>query len=182
MLLRVFDFRDVASPQEFAEFWANRYSYPNGNLYDANIGQPLTEARVWDLYKWKNGNPTIAQKKRQSIISAYLPELAQLPALNSLSDGRTYLQTLSGGAIWDIFWLHCIRSAVFPIFDQHTYRAMAAITQIDPREIPDGRTRKIAAYFDQYVPFVQRFGVSDYRTLDKALFAYGRFLKTTFAT
>ena len=156
--------------------------YPDGHLYDENIGQPLSEERIWQLYRWKNGTSRIAEKKKQSIRLTYISALPDLPSLCSRDDGRSYADSLNCGGIWDIFWLHCLAPNLFPIFDQHTYRAMARIKGIIPSEIETARRRKLAAYFDVYLPFVDSFG-NDIppRDLDKALFAYGRFLKSDFA-
>jgi hypothetical protein len=103
--------------------------------------------------------------------------------LHSRDEGRKYIANFTGGGIWDIFWLHCLAPNIFPIFDQHTYRAMAKIKCITPPEIETTRPRKLAAYFDRYLSFVDDFGSDvNRRDLDKALFAYGRFLKSDFSS
>jgi len=165
------------SQSEFVSFWSGQYRYGQSHLYDDNIGCPLTEARVWDLFKWKNGTVNIAASKQRSIRKAYLSELPRLPVLDTLQAGRSYAERLEGGPIWNIFWLHCINPDRFPIFDQHTYRAMARIERLSPAEISASRAGKLSTYFDQYVPFTKKFTDEDPRALDKALFAYGRFLK-----
>lgn len=167
----------AATPADFVSFWSQQYQDDLEHLYDDNIGQPLTADRIWELYKWKNQTEKIAAQKQQSIRTVYLPELTNIPALNALQDGREYLKKLSGGAIWDIFWLHCVNPGLFPIFDQHTYRSMAKLDSLPQAEIPDYRPKKIEAYFDLYIPFTQKFTTVAARELDKALFAYGRFLK-----
>ena len=166
-----------ANETDFVAFWSKEYSYDLEHLYDENIEKPLNENRVWALYKWKNGTEEIAKKKQQSIQTVYLPELNNLPALSSHEDGKKYLASLRGGTIWNIFWLHCINQKLFPIFDQHTYRAMAKICGLSLSEIPDSRPQKIQTYFDCYIPFIKKFPNSSDREIDKALFAYGRFLK-----
>jgi hypothetical protein len=168
----------LANEKDFVDFWSKQYSYDLEHLYDESIKKtPLDENAVWALYKWKNGTEEIAQKKKQSITSVYLPELVRLPVLKSLEDGKDYLASLRGGAIWNIFWLHCINPEVFPIFDQHTYRSMAKISGMALSEIPSTRPHKIRSYFEEYIPFTKHFGDVSLRDLDKALFAYGRFLK-----
>ena len=167
----------TASPVDFASFWSAQYRYELEPLYDNNIGQPLTEDRVWHLYKWKNGTEEIAANKKQSIRTVYLPELGSIPSLTTLQEGRDYLARLSGGAIWDIFWLHCVNPDLFPIFDQHTYRSMAKLETMSQTEIPANRSNRIDSYFNQYIPFTKKFPSIRPRELDRALFAYGRFLK-----
>ena len=170
-----------AGISDFVTFWADTYSDDLEHLYNDNIGQKLNEDRVWSLYKWKNGSEHISEKKQQSIRTIYLPKLGELPVLTTPDSGKLYVQNLHGGAIWDIFWLHCVNPPLFPIFDQHTFRAMAKIDGLTPAEIPDTRNKKLQIYFDQYIPFVQRFQNQKPRQIDKALFAYGRFLKWGFA-
>jgi len=166
-----------ATPVEFVSFWSEQYRYDLEHLYAENIGLPLTQDRVWNLFKWKNGSEEIAAKKRKSIQTVYIQQLNNLPKLNTHQEGHDYLKTLSGGAIWAIFWLHCLNAQLFPIFDQHTYRAMARIEALPTKEIPGNRAEKIAAYFRLYIPFTQKFKDTSARELDRALFSYGRFLK-----
>jgi hypothetical protein len=116
-----------ATISEFIDFWKNEYSYFNEDLYDKNIAKPLNEEKILSLYKWKNGNTEISQKKLQSIERIYFSEINKLNNINCLEDGRKYLEKLEGGAIWDVFWLHCLKPSIFPIFDQHTYRSMTKI-------------------------------------------------------
>lgn len=172
--------RTSADASAFVKHWSKFYTYPNASLYDDNIGKPLTSAKVWDLYKWKNGTSEISARKRQSIAFVYLHRVNDAPKVRTLEAGRNYVQHLGGGGIWDIFWLHCLNPELFPIFDQHTYRAMAKITGTGPSEIPSRRDQKIAIYFDRYRDFLASFNQIGLRDLDKALFAYGRFLKSEF--
>ena len=168
----------LASSGEFVAVWSAEYRYPNQRLYDENVGKNLTDERVLNLFAWKNGRgKAIAPKKRLSIEKNYLPELKRLPILSHIEDGETYLESLQGGAIWGIFWLHLINPKLFPIFDQNTYRSMAAIIGLAPAEIPKYRRKVVDAYFTQYIPFLQRFNGLDDRTVDKALFAYGQALR-----
>jgi hypothetical protein len=146
----------LSDPSTFVSFWSARYRYENEDLYDDNIGKPLTPPRVWQLFQWKNGTLNIAPRKRQSVETVYLPRLQSLPTLRNHNDGRTYVERLGGGAIWNIFWLHCLNRELFPIFDQHTYRAMASIEGLPIREIPSTCEEKTAIYFDQYIPFLTK--------------------------
>ena len=168
---------ESATPVDFVSFWSKQYQYDLEYLYNDNIGLPLTNDRVWHLYKWKNGSEKIAAQKQKSIQTVYISQLENIPNLKTHREGQDYLATLSGGAIWAIFWLHCVNPQLFPIFDQHTYRSMARIEALPTAEIPDNRKAKIAAYFQLYIPFTKKFKDTSDRELDRALFAYGRFLK-----
>lgn len=165
----------------FVGFWSRQYDYQLEHLYNGNIGKTLNAERVWELYMWKNGTKNISKRKQQSVQNVYLSELTSIPKLKTLEDGKRYLTKISGGPIWDIFWLHCINPSLFPIFDQHTYRSMAHIKCICPSEIPTSKRQKQKVYFDLYIPFTKQFPNINIRELDMALFAYGRFLKKGFS-
>lgn len=170
-----------ATQSDFVSFWCAQYQYDLERLYDDNIGKLLNEDRVWALYKWKNVSEKIAAGKQKSIRTAYIPELTKLPSLSTIQDGQKYIRSLTGGVIWDIFWLHCIKPDLFPIFDQHSYRSMAHIMEFSTTEIPPNRVQKLDAYFNKYIPFTKQFPETNQRDLDKALFAYGRFLRKGFS-
>ena len=84
-----------------------------------------------------------------------------------------------GGAIWNIFFLHCLDPEEWPIYDQHTYRAMMYIkTGKIPKDEKNDR-EKYKNYRKRYIPFFKsKFKGCDRRDVDKALFAVGKFLKT----
>ena len=47
----------------------------------------------------------------------------------NIEQGKAYFARLNGGVIWNFFWLHCTNPTLFPIFDQHTYRAQKFIAE-----------------------------------------------------
>lgn len=173
--------RHQADQKTFVDFWASKYVYPQENLYADNIGQPLTADSVRSLYHWKNGTSKLSTRKTRSVETIYIAALDDAPKLTSIAEGQAYIGRLDGGAIWDIFWLHCLARHLFPIFDQHTYRAMVMIDSGNPEEIPRGRARKLDSYFTKYIPFLDRFKGFPRENLDRALFTYGRFLKSAFS-
>jgi hypothetical protein len=108
------------SISEFLSHWAKTYSYDDAWKYDNNIGKPLSEQSRLELFEWKNGK-RIAEKKINSIRRNY-------PLVFNGDLKTRYLDaSAAGGAIWNIFYMHCIDHSKFPIFDQHTYRAMRYI-------------------------------------------------------
>jgi hypothetical protein len=107
---------------------------------------------------------------------AHIPRLAQLPRD---TEARKFLDEFpTGGAIWRIFWLHCWQPKRFPIFDQHVHRAMVFIEEQRLEELPTGENEKVGLYIDRYLPFHRRFE-GEQRSVDKALWFYGKFLKST---
>jgi hypothetical protein len=156
--------------EDFIEHWSSKYFYESEEKYNNNIGNPLTEKSLLELFEWKNGS-TISRLKLNSISENY-------PLSFSGDQEDRYLNhNQSGGAIWNIFYLHCIeRNNRWPIYDQHTHRAMMFISSGKIVEIGTSNKSKYASYKD-YIHFLKSLNQTDYRKLDKALFAFGQFLK-----
>ncbi len=155
---------------QFINHWAAKYFYPSENKYDFNIGKPLTEISRLELFEWKNGS-TISKKKLDSITKNY-------PLNFEGNQEQRYLNHKeSGGAIWNIFYLHCLEPTKWPIYDQHTFRAMRYIQTGQITEIGNTNKQKYESYKNEYIPFVHSLRNMDHRKLDKALFTFGQFLK-----
>ena len=157
----------------FVDCWSDRYKYQFEELYSKNIGKPLTEKRLMKLFQWKNGYKKISRGKSSSIQRNYIRLLKQknLPVLQTPKCGRLHLKIIRGGPIWGIFWLHCNKRAMFPIFDQHTYRAMTYINSGSIKELSKSKQKVLEIYFDEYIPFVSGyFRKINAKKTDKALF------------
>ena len=165
-----------ADQAQFVDFWSQRYEYAHEDLYDNNIGQELTEQRIVELFVWKNGTP-LSERKRNSVSQNFVARRHELGQFQDNFNARDFFNHFeNGGAIWRIFWLHCYRPEEFPIYDQHVHRAMAYIEAGEIEEIPNYDPRKIDAYIDRYLPFHQQFAAIDGRAVDKALWAFGKFI------
>ena len=164
--------------ETFINFWSNKYVYPLENLYVENIHHPLNENSVINLFIWKN-NGNLSNRKLQSVRNNYIGLLDNLPILNDADTGINYIAQLNGGIIWNIFWLHCLNPNLFPIFDQHTYRACKFILNDTVSEISEIKdVEKVNFYFQTYKDFFNnQFDNNENRRVDKALFMFGRFLK-----
>lgn len=164
----------ATSLASFLLHWSSKYSYSAEYKYINNIGKPLTEESLQELFEWKNGTGSvIADRKAKSISENY-------PLTFNGDKRERYLNhQLSGGAIWNIFFLHCLDPKMWPIFDQHTFRAMHYIQTGRIMEIGNNDKQKYEVYESKYIPFVAnlRAVVDDQRLIDKALFAFGQFLK-----
>ena len=154
----------------FLDHWSSKYSLVDEEKYTRNIGRPLTKESLKELFEWKNGS-IISEKKMRSIDDNY--------PLTFDGDKRDrYLDhKKGGGAIWNIFYLHCLEPETWPIFDQHTYRAMHYMKAGEIIEIDDAHKMKYAVYELEYIPFFAQFKSFEQRTVDRALFAFGKFLK-----
>jgi hypothetical protein len=144
--------------------------YSEENKYDDNVGKQLTEQTRLELFEWKNGS-VIAKKKIESINKNY-------PLVfNGNQEDRYLNHKKGGGAIWNIFYIHCLNPSQWPIYDQHTFRAMKYMKTGQITEIGNTNKQKYESYKNAYIPFIRSFGDIDHRKLDKALFAFGQFLK-----
>jgi hypothetical protein len=159
--------RDIGG---FVEHWAPKYTYQTEHKYDDNIGKPLTKKSRLQLFEWKNGS-VISKLKLKSINKNY-------PLSFNGDKAERYLNYKEGGgAIWNIFYLHCLEPAKWPIFDQHTYRAMRYIQGGVIEEIGKNNKQKYESYNNEYMPFINEVADIEQRKLDKALFSFGQFLK-----
>ena len=165
-----------AAPEAFIEFWAARYTGYDDDFYEANVGQELTEARILEWFEWKNGTP-LSGPKKNSVMRNFVARRNELALLTQEETVSKLLARFSeGGVIWRIFWLHCWQPARFPIYDQHVHRAMQFIQAGVREEIPVNDRDKIRSYIEQYMPFHARFDGLPQRAVDKALWAFGKFV------
>lgn len=167
----------ISEAKDFVTFWEGQYNDPLEHLYIDNIGKPLTPDGVHPLFEWKNGSRLSAQKYR-SVEQNFVGHIAKASALPQGTDATEFLQAFPlGGAIWRIFWLHCWQPDRFPIYDQHVHRAMSIIEQDRPEELPVRDGEKVRQYLTRYLPFHQKFQGFDQRSLDKAFWSFGKFVK-----
>jgi len=166
----------TADKRAFVDFWSERYTGYDDEFYEANVGQELTEERILQWFEWKNGTALSALKK-SSVLKNYVARRGELAAIPpDEPPDRTLGRFSDGGAIWRIFWLHCWQPERFPIYDQHVHRAMRFIQEGAIYEIPLKDRDKIRAYVGQYMPFHAQFGGMPQRVVDKALWAFGKFI------
>ena len=165
-----------ADQGQFVQFWSQRYEYAKESLYDNNIGQELTEQRIMELFVWKNGT-SLSERKRKSVTQNFVARRHELIQFQNNIDVRGFIKHFgNGGAIWRIFWLHCNHPNEFPIYDQHVHRAMIYIQTGEIKEIPKYDPRKIDVYINRYLPFHSQFSAINGRLVDKALWAFGKFI------
>jgi hypothetical protein len=173
--------RREASPVEFVAFWRRFYldeKYPDA-IYSEAIKGPLSPERIRQLFQWKNGGK-LSVLKNKSIEQNYIRRLFTLDTLTpEFTPEKFFALFPKGGAIWRIFWLHCCRPARFPIYDQHVHRAMTFIKTGNPEELDEKSDQeKIRLYIETYLPFHGQFAGLNQREVDRAVWAFGKFLKT----
>ncbi|QDU92646.1 DNA glycosylase family protein [Lignipirellula cremea] len=162
----------------FVGFWERLYTGYDEEFYQTNIGQPLTPERIADWFAWKNGRPLSAKKIRT--IRRYL-SLDERIDRDAGTEALQKFLNRPGGAIWRIFWLHLQHPEHFPIYDQHVHRAMAYLQGWPRLEIPRQNPAKVRAYLENYRAFFASFKDGNPRRADRALWSFGKFLRTEYA-
>ena len=155
---------------DFLQHWASKYHDPNEMKYLPNVGKKLSSESLHQLFEWKNGSG-ISRRKLHSIAANYPLVFEGDPANRYLNHNNP------GGAIWNIFYLHCLDPKKWPIFDQHTFRAMHYLRNGQIREIGSTNKLKYFMYQFEYIPFLKEFSEPSQRRIDMALFTFGKFLK-----
>lgn len=170
--------RAPTSPRAFVAFWSATYKYKNEDDYTHNIGRPHTPKTLRSLFAWKIGQ-RFADTHLPAIDRDFISrmnEAAKFPPDGSASD---FLRLFPhGGLIYRIFWIHCWQPDRFPIYDQHVHRAMTFIEDGKPEELRGSDTKKLRTYLDRYLPFNGQFDGLDRREVDRALWAFGKFIKS----
>ena len=164
--------------QEFVKFWSALYWDSREELYFDNIGRALTPERVENLYHWKCGD-RFWERQRRDVERNVIGRLGDLRRLGRDCPPMGFLRRFETvGRIWSIFLLHIWQHEEYPIYDRHTHRAMRFIQERRIEEIPQNLRETTRTYIDHYLPFFSEFPRMPDRKVDKALFAFGRFLKS----
>jgi hypothetical protein len=162
--------------REFVAYWRPTGRSALGQLYDRNIGKPLTAPRLEELFTWKNQR-RLSARKAKSVRDNFVARIAEARRLPPGTRPEAFLRRFDrGGAIWRVFFLHCWNPR-YPIYDQNVHRAMAFALGMANREIPRGNREKIRSYLECYLPFWRSLRYTDQRELDRALLRFGSFLR-----
>ncbi len=157
----------------------------NESLYTDNIiKSTYNETDILELYYWKNNvgadAKAMSAPKRNYVrnIQNRLDAVNRLKTNFSLKEYESEFGSLTG--IWGVFLLHIIAPSLYPIYDQHVYRAFRFIETGEIREIPWQDRKKYIEYHEDYVPFFQRLfnetrGYTA-KEVDDALMVFGQFL------
>ncbi len=102
-------------------------------------------------------------------------------------DAESFLREFSHvSAIWRIMLLHIVSPNEYPIFDVHVWRAYNYLNKGERKELPSNNLTKIELYKKEYLPFFNELSPKtkepNRKSVDEALWAFGKFLKPYFAT
>ena len=189
MYLFRLDFVDC-SLSAFLSFWAKCYDdgkYPDSG-YENNLsrGRKLTKENIRPLLEWKNGKELSSHKR--PFVERVICNLEKFNEFRSLSEVKEgdmkkfwdiVCRIVKSGLVWRVFLLHVARPNDYPIFDQHVLRAQ---TYIETVQITAPKIT-LEYYESSYIPFfrcVCQTSAQESRQVDKALMAFGQFLKSQF--
>lgn len=171
-----------ANLKDFVLFWSSFYNYPIEDLYASRIDKKqYSKDDLSQLFVWKNGSK-LSQKKHKALqeIINKLEDINKLKTDFCLDTFKKEFKFVKG-LIWKAYLLHLIAPDTYPIFDQHVCRAFYLVYKNQKKEIPLKNSDKEKVYFDEYVTFFNRLAKeSDRKKLDEALWAFGKFLKSSY--
>ncbi|MFA9556739.1 hypothetical protein ACERII_05515 [Evansella sp. AB-rgal1] len=148
---------------------------PTGNVYIDSEGNGYSYTD-----RWKSTTPvgyevwkdiSVYQNEIKHTIPDHFPSKKPVVILE-LQDRKGF------GFIWALFAVHCFYPTIYPLYDQHVYRAFIYITsegKENPRLAPNNWDE-----YTRYTKFFQELLEKvdfSYWKLDKALWAYGKHLK-----
>jgi len=182
MKLPVFKIEWTNNPKVFINQWSQLYNYPLEKLYSERILlHEYTEEDIRQLFIWKNGTP-LSIRKAESLQTKIICKIKLINDLKKQFRLELFRSEFSNvSAIWKIYLLHLIAPGLYPIFDQHVYRAYHYIQNQFISEIPSSNRQKEIDYFDNYVYFfrkLEKLSNSPSKNIDEALWAFGKFLKS----
>jgi hypothetical protein len=130
--------------------------------------------------RWKESCPVgyntwIEVSKKQDAFKTLIPYTFPAAELRIVSD----LKKMDGfGFVWSVAILHCFQPEVFPLYDQHVYRAYKAITNHSTIEIKTapGYWETYSEYSDFFKRQTALAGLP-FWIVDMALWAFGKNLK-----
>ena len=179
----------TCSAIDFISFWSKCYNegkYSDED-YEENLNKRglLTTQNVQYLLEWKNANPL--SKRKQALADRIKDKVAKINEFRRSSKVTdvefkkfwSFVSTIIGyGIVWKVFLLHISRPNDYPIVDQHVLRAWNFLTKkrVEEPEQTLENYKKYRVFFFE----LARQGRKDLRSIDRALMAFGQFLKSQF--
>ena len=180
---------ESCTDKDFISFWSQFYDegkYPD-SIYEQNLNRDgaLQEENVEPLLEWKNARPLSSAKKQIVLkINKNLVKFNDFRQLSKVSDRdfQMFWNLVSGiirtGFVWKIFLFHIARPDDYPIVDQHVLRSWNFLRKGKVDE-PEMNLQNYWDYRDFFLHLVEE-STKTLRDTDRALMAFGQFLKSQF--
>ncbi|MHA1360239.1 MAG: hypothetical protein ACTSRC_19125 [Candidatus Helarchaeota archaeon] len=179
------------SLKEFISSWAQLYNERkySENIYEEKLIREgiLQENNIRALLEWKNGRPLSGKKKPiESKAIQNLEKFNQFRALATVTkdDFNQFWSLLSKVVktktkiVIKVFLLHIARPIDYPMVDQHVLRAYYFLTHGEVTEPEE--TLETYLLYKEFFFNIARDSGKGFRDVDKALMAFGQFLKSQF--
>lgn len=159
--------------EDFVNSWRKFYNRSNDYKYaPIESESPLTPESLLSIFEWKNGMP-LSKLKLNSIANLGL-KIELINQLRSSFDVVTFEREFGHMSfVWRKFLMHAIQPSLFPIYDQHSHRAVDfLLSEQNPRESE-------AFYVNKFVTYIEAWkGNQNYKHVDEALFEFGKFIRS----
>ena len=185
----IFHFQNV-SAAEFVKRWSAEYRRKEKpvvrGLYNQNMAiRPCTEESITNLLHWKNGSTFKGRfsGKKAKLVKEIVGKLEVVNQLEAQWDDQLFKEQLrpdNNGPIWKLFLLHVIQPAIFPIFDQHVYRAQIYLQTTNIVELSKTRKSRFNLFINDFMPLfneLKKETKASVKEVDEAMWAFGKFLK-----
>lgn len=180
----------VSSLKDFIDYWEKTYQFPHEEKYQL-INNSITNTSIKELFDWKNGFEINNHHTKSKTVADIQSKVHILQDLRSGEHSELHSSEVFNkhfgkiSPIWKIFLLHIINKNQYPIFDQHVYRAYRYILDgVASSELPLYPNSVFNIYIEHYRPYFFKINkeckYDDIRTIDKALWSFGRFLKSDY--
>lgn len=166
--------------KKFIDFWKEFYDdlgKPDSKYYDPYINKELTKESLAELWRWKAGQYFKNIRRQLKKIEEKLDEINNFkksnPHFEELYEFSRML--FRSGVVYTAFLIHICKPKEYPIFDQNAFRAFVFLNSGKlvnaPKNIEDYHLYK------NFVLKLENKYKLNLRDIDKALFAFGQFLK-----
>lgn len=177
------------SVTEFISFW--KECYDEGKYSDEDYEKHLNKQgflapqNIQFLLEWKNANPL--SKPKQAVADRIKARVAKINEFRKLAEvtdeefNRFWFfssTVIESGIVWKAFMLHISRPNDYPIVDQHVLRAWNFLTR-ERVEEPKKNLENYGKYRVFFFELARQSG-KDFRSIDRALMAFGQFLRSQF--
>lgn len=179
----------TCSVTDFISFWSKCYAEGKyfDEDYEKNLNRTslLTPQNVQYLLEWKNAKPL--SKPKQALADktkARITELNKFRQTGPITEKEfkeiwnCISKIIRYGFVWKVFLLHISRPTDYPIVDQHVLRAWNFLIKgkvEEPKQNLDNYEKYRIFFFE-----LAKQSGKDLRRVDKALMAFGQFLKSQF--